>query len=59
MNDEIMTIALSGDDEQLLNEFLAHLRAFPGYAKDNAKVGIDTRRGGYTTRYATFIIHKQ
>lgn len=58
MSDEILTVNIGGDDEKLCNEILDYLRQFPGYAKDNAKIQMDTRRGGFTTRYATFIIHK-
>jgi hypothetical protein len=58
MEDEILTLNLSGDNEELLKAFLAHCKTFPGFATTNAKVQPDTRHGGFTTRYATVVIHK-
>lgn len=58
MKDVIITISVSANEASDAQAMLDHIRTFPGYATDNARVTEDTRRGGYTVRYASAVIHK-
>lgn len=58
MKDVILTISVSAETASDAQAMLDHIRKFPGYATDNAKVTEDTRRGGYAVRYASAVIHK-
>jgi hypothetical protein len=58
MVDKIVTISISSDSAADTQAMLDHIRTFPGYATDNAKVLEDTRRGGYGVRYASAVIHQ-
>jgi hypothetical protein len=57
MVDKIITISVSSDNAADTQAMLDHIRTFPGYATDNARVMEDTRRGGFTVRYASAVIH--
>ncbi len=54
---KIVQVSLSANDAATVQALLDHVRTFPGWESDNANVTEDTRRGGYTVRYAAASIH--
>jgi hypothetical protein len=61
-NEVLITISIQAktqDGLDISNEVLQAIREMPKYAADDGEMDKDTRRGGYTMRYETFVFHKQ
>ena len=61
-NEVLVTISINAktqDGLDISNEILAAIRDMPKYRADDGEMDKDTRRGGYTMRYETFVFHKQ
>ena len=49
--------AKTPEDKIMADKVLAVIREMPEYASDRAELEKDTRRGGFSFRYETFVFH--
>jgi len=59
-NDALVTISISAkskEDYAMAEKVLAVIREMTEYAGDRAELEKDTRRGGFSFRYETFVFH--